>query len=235
MQLKQRYQAPSRARSHRSLLKSPYFWFTIALLIVLFTVPLLNKPRTIISTLYTDVSASNQPYQAEVVALCKARLNALRSRDVLIDAQFADRPALRRNTTYNLQQQGELQADCKDILQPDPEIAKQPGTSIHAALNHWQTKVQHLRSQNDLAPIVAVFVVQAAEVSARQPQINWTHIKQQIKATLKPNDVLLIVGAGPSLQNQWSNVLSDRPRTKVVPYRDGKAAVKWAFNQARNA
>ncbi|MBE9014048.1 hypothetical protein IQ250_28055 [Pseudanabaenaceae cyanobacterium LEGE 13415] len=183
--------------------------------------------------MYVDVSASNQPFRTEVVALCRKRLTFLNSRDAIADAQFADQAALWQNLIYQPQQQNELRKRCDRILEPDPSIGKALGTSLMTAIQNWATQVHHLQLQNKQAAIVAIFVIQAAEVAEGQSAIDWQQIKQWIQKSVSNHDAVLIVGSEAALQGQWTAVFQGIPEVRIIPYRDSDNGLKWAFDLAR--
>ncbi|MGG6287352.1 hypothetical protein ACQ4M3_37850, partial [Leptolyngbya sp. AN03gr2] len=107
--------------------KSPLILFTLGFLFVLISSSLFLKPPVVTSTLYVDVSASNQPFKAEVIHLCRQRLTFLKPKDAIVDAQFADRTVLWQNTTYQPQEQNNLRSRCDRILDPESSLGRAPG------------------------------------------------------------------------------------------------------------
>ncbi len=235
MKLSDRHSAPSQSRPTTSVWRSPILWFTIALFTTLLALPLIHPTPRVISALYVDVSASNQPFRAEVVGICEERLTHLQPRDVFITVQFADQPVLQRDGTYEEQQQDLLQADCKQVLQPISTVGKQPGTSFSRAFENLRSHLQHQRSQHNRDRVVAIFLLQAAEIALGQPNLNWKLIKQQVKDLVTDGSVVLIMGSEATLQQQLITLLKDLANTKVCTYSDSKDSLKWAFNLARTA
>ncbi|BAU13374.1 hypothetical protein LEP3755_39130 [Leptolyngbya sp. NIES-3755] len=214
--------------------KSPLILFTLGFLFVLISSSLFFKPQAVTSTLYVDVSTSNQPFKAEVITLCRQRLTFLKPKDAIVDAQFADRITQWQNTTYQPQAQNNLRSRCDRILDPDASLGHAPGTALMSAVRDWSTQVQHVQLQNQ-APVVAIFVIQAAEVADGQTAIDWQQIKHWIQERIAQRGVVLIVGSEATLQSQWITAFKESPRTQIVPYRDSDSGLKWAFDLARKS
>ena len=216
------------------LWQSPLLWGTIALLASLLGVPALieaNTPR-IISALYIDVSASNQPFQALARSICEDRLKYLKDGDVLIDGRFAEQSIVPVHQTYIEQQRAKLRASCQTATQPD-RIGKQPGTTPTQAWESLQSLVQSERSQRNHNRVVAVFVIQAAEPVQGQPELDWAKFKRQVQDFVATGGVVLIIADQPELQQQLMPLLADIRNARVCTYHDGKDNLKWAFERVR--
>lgn len=214
--------------------RSLLLWSTIVLLAGVLGVPALievNTPR-IISALYIDVSASNQPFQAVVQSICQDRLKYLKDGDVLIDGQFAEQSIAPIHQIYTEQQRANLRANCQAATQPNG-IGKRPGTTPLRAWESLQSLVQSERSQRNHDRVAAVFVIQAAERVLGQPNLDWAKFKQQVQDFVADGNVILIIADQPELQQLLLPLLAEVRNARVCTYDDGKDNLKWAFDKVR--
>lgn len=220
--------APSPWRSSR-------LWCTIALLAGVLGVPAWfesNQPR-MISALYVDVSASNQPLQAMVRSICQDRLKYLKDGDTLIDGQFADQSIVPMHQRYAERQYATLRANCQTATQPNG-IGKHPGTTLIRAWESLRSQIQSERSQRNRDRVVAVFVIQAAERVRGEPKLDWAKFRQQVQSFVADGNVVLIIADQPELQQQLSTLLAEVRNAQVRTYRDAQDNLKMAFDQVRS-
>lgn len=224
------------ASANRPVWKSPTVYFIIALLVAALVVPFAIDAQTpvIISALYVDVSASNQPFQKQATAICQERLTYLKKRDVIINAQFADQVAVLPVELYRAQKKVELRQNCARVLEPSDGLGKRPGTSFHRALVSLRSQIQRQqRDQKKRIRTVAIFLLQAAEAVPGQPKPDWKAIKQHIKALTDDGSAVLVMGVEAELQQQLISLLGNMHRVEVLAYSKGQSDLKRIFSEVR--
>lgn len=230
------YRHISSGSTSHSVWRSPVVYlFTIALLISLVLPSTLDAQKQgVISAFYYDVSASNQPFQAQITALCQERLKYLRKQDVVINAQFADQPVVLHSSVYRAQQHSELRQSCDRAMQPSDGIGKHLGTDFGRALTSLQIQSQkQQREQSNRMRTLAIFALQAAEPVPGQPKTDWKAVKQRLKTMTKDGSAVLIVGVEADLQEWLSSLFADLSNVQVLAYSQGKAGLKDMFQRVR--
>lgn len=216
------------------LWKSPLTWFCAVTGVLLLGIPLVMDGLThrVNSAFLVDVSLSNQPYKADLQALCRQYTEYLVEGDTRIQGKFADRATILSNQEFQERDRLSLQNQCQQITTPPPGIGQAPGTSLVDALSRLEMEIHHQQSQGNTKPVAAVLIIQAAELVNHQQQ-DFTLIKSKIESIIQKGGAVAIIGSSVDLQNQLSRQLVSVENTQICTYADSQPCLEWLFQTVR--
>lgn len=190
-----------------------------------------QNPR-VIGLLYADVSQSNQPFKSHVQELCRARVELLKSGDLLIDGKFADQTYITSSHVFEDRDRLALQRDCQVVSNPPAGVGKQVGTNLMQAVASMQREVKHQRTLGNTNRVLSVVALQAAE-PGNQARLDLNVLTAKVRDMVKDGSVVLFIGPDLELQQQLKAALVGINKTDVCTYADGKHCLEWAFENAR--
>jgi len=223
---------------HASFWRAPLTLGACAAMAALILAPLVQAALTpLVSVLvYIDVSESNQPFKAEVQALCRGipahLVEGLWSSDRWSLAKTADTVFVEGGQTY-AGQKDSLKSSCDYVMTPPTGVGTHQGSPISLAVASAQTEIQQQQMRGSSDRNVVILGFQASETGETEIQLNPSEFKAQVETITSNGSVVLVFTTHVELQRELKATLAPVKGVRICSYQETNDCLSWGFNLAR--